>query len=99
MLIKSQNEKIIVNMNNVAAIELIDTIKDENGNEIPSENLFAIGVSTTNGRDFVMATFKVRDDAQKVIDSIIEKYAAYRTSKTEGLIVEAPKVYKIPKED
>ena len=55
MLIKSQNEKIIVNMNNVAAIELIDTIRDENGNEIPSKNLFAIGVSTTNGRDFVMA--------------------------------------------
>lgn len=99
MLIKSQNKKIIVNMDNVAAIELIDTIIDSKGNEIPSTNQFAIGVSTTNGRDFVIATFKVREKAQKVMDSITEKYEAYRISRTEGLIVEAPKVYKIPEED
>lgn len=67
MIIVSQNKKIIVNFDNVIAIEIIDT-KIEDGKEIPADK-FGIAVATNTG-DFFIGVFNTKEKAQKVIDDI-----------------------------
>ena len=93
MIIVSQNKKIIVNFDNVAAIEIIE------GENAEKEKLYGIGVATTNGRDFFMGEFKKSEYAENVILDITNKYRNYKFSPDKTNIIEPPKVYTIPREE
>lgn len=96
MIIISQNKKIIVNFDNVTAIEYIDDEVNKEGKVVKSKKA-AIGIATTSGRSFFVGEFKNKQKASEVIKNITAMYRSYRETK-DGQTVVRPKVYEIPEE-
>lgn len=69
MFILSQNGKINVKVENIAVLELIDTIVEE-GKEVPSKDKFSIAIMTTAGNSFFVGTFKTKEKAEIILTEI-----------------------------
>ena len=95
MIIVSQDKELILNFENIDAIEIGNPLEYDDG-------LFQILAFTTSDSEYTLGKYKTEERAKEVLQEIMKKYLeikCFYNSKYEVMqAIEQPKVFEMPKE-
>lgn len=95
MVIVSQDKELILNFENIDAIEIGNPLEYDDG-------LFQILAFTTSDSEFTLGKYKTEERAKEVLQEIMKKYLeikCFYNSKYEVMqAIEQPKVFEMPVE-
>lgn len=95
MIIVSQDKELILNFENIDAIEIENPLENDEG-------LFQILAITTSDNEYTLGKYKTEKRAKEVLQEIMKKYLdikCFYNSKYEVMqAIEQPKVFEMPVE-
>ena len=95
MIIVSQDKELILNFENIDAIEIGNPLEYDDG-------MFKVFASTTSDNEYTLGKYKTEERAKEVLQEIMKRYLeikCFYNSKYEVMqAIEQPKVFEMPKE-
>ena len=95
MVIVSQDKELILNFENIDAIEIGNPLEYDDG-------MFKVFASTTSDNEYTLGKYKTEERAKEVLQEIMKRYLeikCFYNSKYEVMqAIEQPKVFEMPEE-
>lgn len=95
MIIVSQDKELILNFENIDAIEIGNPLEYDDG-------MFKVFAITTSDNEYTLGKYETEKRAKEVLQEIMKKYLeikCFYNSKFEVMqAIEQPKVFEMPKE-